>query len=275
MNRYAERFEVLAANGRGAFIPFTVLGFPDAARCAEQLDLLAEHGDALELGIPFSDPVADGATIQRAATAALQAGATPTTCLGLVAKLRERHPALPIGLLVYANLVVHRGLERFYADVAAAGADSVLVADVPGEEGAPFAEAARAAGVAPVFIAPPNADTAALDRIATLGAGYTYVLTRAGVTGAEQAAGAPAAELLKALAERNAPPPVLGFGISRPEQVHAGIEAGAAGVISGSAVVTRLRALAAGEMRVIALAEWLSIMHLAAVAGETGKIFGS
>lgn len=263
MKRYADRFIELDAAGRGAFIPFTVLGFPDAPRCAEQLDLLVEQADALELGIPFSDPVADGPTIQRAATAALQAGATPVTCLKLVERVRERHPALPIGLLVYANMVMHRGLERFYADVAAAGADSVLVADVPSEEGAAFAAAARAAGVAPVFIAPPNADTAALDRIASLGAGYTYVLTRAGVTGAERDAGAPASELFEALASRNAPPPVLGFGISRPGQVRAGIQAGAAGVISGSAVVERLRALSAGEATPDTLAEWLRSMRAA------------
>lgn len=266
MTRYAARFEALSAAGRGAFIPFTVLGFPDAARCMRQLDLLAAHADALELGIPFSDPVADGPTLQRAATDALESGATPARCLALVAQVRERHPALPIGLLVYANLVTHRGLDRFYRDAAAAGVDSVLVADVPSEEGAPFAAAARAAGVAPVFIAPPNADGAALDRIAALGSGYTYVLTRAGVTGAERAAGAPAAELFAELAARAAPPPVLGFGISRPDQVRAGIAAGAAGVISGSAVVERLHALGAGGVSEEAVSDWLERMRAAANA---------
>lgn len=265
--RYAERFAKLAAGKRGAFIPFTVLGFPDEARCAEQLELLAEHADALELGIPFSDPVADGPTIQRAATAALGAGATPAGCLALVAQVRRRHPALPVGLLVYANLVVHRGLEGFYADAADAGADSVLVADVPSEEGEPFAAAARAAGVAPVFIASPNAGAGALDRIAALGEGYTYVLTRAGVTGAERAAGTPAAALLEALAGRGAAPPVLGFGISRPSQVRSGIEAGAAGVISGSAVVERLGGLAAGEATSGEISGWLESMHVAASRG--------
>lgn len=268
MKRYAARFAKLAAAGRGAFIPFTVLGFPDAVRCAEQLDVLAEQADALELGIPFSDPVADGPTIQRATTAALQAGATPANCLALVERVRERHPALPIGLLVYANPVVHRGLERFYTDAAAAGADSVLVADVPSEEGEPFAAAARAAGVAPVFIAPPNADDAALDRVAALGAGYTYVLTRAGVTGVERDAGVPAEALFAALAARNAPPPVLGFGISRPEQVRAGIRGGAAGVISGSAVVERLRASSTGRITPEALAEWLRSMRAVALRGS-------
>jgi tryptophan synthase alpha chain len=261
--RYATHFAELDAAAHGAFIPFTVLGFPDRARCAEQLDLLAEHADALELGIPFSDPVADGPTIQHAATDALAAGATPASCLKLVAKLRERHPDLPIGLLVYANLVVHRGLEAFYTEAARAGVDSVLVADVPAEEGQPFADAARAAGVAPVFIAPPNADDATLERIATLGEGYTYVLTRAGVTGTEQAAGLPAEGLLARLASFDAAPPVLGFGIATPEQVQAGIAAGAAGVISGSAVVKQLRAFAADEATRSGVADWFETMHAA------------
>ncbi len=263
MNRYVARFSELAGARRGAFIPFTVLGFPDAARCAEQLELLAEYADALELGMPFSDPIADGPTIQRATMTALQAGATRAQGLALVARVRARHPALPIGLLVYANPLMHRGLDRFYAEAAAAGVDSVLVADVPSEEGAPFAQAARRAGVAPVFIAPPNADAAALDRIAALGGGYTYVLTRSGVTGAERVAGTPAGELLAALTARNAPPSVLGFGISRPQQVSAGIRAGAAGVISGSAVIERLQCLGTGETTPGMLAEWLRSMRAA------------
>ncbi|MGA9854017.1 MAG: tryptophan synthase subunit alpha [Gammaproteobacteria bacterium] len=263
-DRYANRFAELARVGRGAFIPFTVLGFPSHGVCTEHLEILARHADALELGIPFSDPVADGPTIQRASAAALAAGATFGACLELVAGLRAQHSDLPIGLLVYANLVISRTLDGFYAQVAGAGADSVLIADVPSEEGAPFAAAARVAGVAPVFIAPPNAGQAALDRIAKLGAGYTYVLTRSGVTGTEHAAGAPARELLAQLEARDAPPAVLGFGISEPGQVREGIAAGAAGVISGSAVVSRLTQLAFGEIEAAALEGWLTSMHAAA-----------
>ena len=265
MKRYADMFAALRDEGRAAFVPFTMLGFPDLEACATHLELLAGHADALELGVPFSDPVADGPTIQRAAVRALQANAGLGRCLDLVRRVREGHPRLPIGLLVYANPVVHAGLEAFYRRVAGAGADSVLVADVPSEEGAPYAAAARAAGVAPVFIAAPNTEGTALDRIAELGAGYTYVLTRAGVTGAERAAQAPGEGLLAALAARGAPPPVLGFGISTPEQVRAGARRGAAGVISGSAVVAKLERLAAGETTQEAFLEWLEAMRKAAV----------
>jgi len=263
-DRYATRFAELSRAGRGMFIPFTVLGFPSRTVCIEQLEILACHADALELGIPFSDPVADGPTIQRASATALDAGATFGTCLELVAGLRAHHPDLPIGLLVYANLVINRTLDGFYTEVATAGADSVLIADVPSEEGAPFAAAARAAGISPVFIAPPNAGKAALDRIAKLGAGYTYVLTRSGVTGTEHAAGTPARELLAQLEARDAAPAILGFGVSEPRQVSEGIAAGAAGVICGSAVVNRLTQLASGELDLAALEDWLASMHAAA-----------
>ena len=267
MKRYADMFTALRDEGRAAFVPFTMLGFPDIETCAEHLQLLAGHADALELGVPFSDPVADGPTIQRAAVKALQADAGLGRCLDLVRGVRERHPALPIGLLVYANPVVHAGLDAFYGRAAEAGVDSVLVADVPSEEGAPYAGAARAAGVAPVFIAAPNTGAAALDRIAELGAGYTYVLTRAGVTGTERAAGTPARTLLDALAARGAPPPVLGFGVSSPDHVRANAAAGAAGVISGSAVVSMLERLTCGETTREACSQWLEAMRRATFYG--------
>lgn len=261
MSRYGKLFRRLDAAGRGAFIPFTVLGYPDRARCREHLELLAAHADALELGIPFSDPTADGPTIQRADQAALAAGATPEGCLALLAEFRSHHPELPIGLLVYANLAVHRGVPRFYEDLARAGADSALVVDVPMEEAPPFAAAARQAGVAPVFIAPPGAAPEVLARIASLGAGYTYVLARAGVTGAEVAGSGPQDDLLARLAAAGAPPPVLGFGMSTPEHVRDGIRAGAAGVISGSAVVERLRAWDEGIRSRERIAAWLAQMQ--------------
>ncbi|MDE2235169.1 MAG: tryptophan synthase subunit alpha [Gammaproteobacteria bacterium] len=259
--RYARCFAALSRADRGAFIPFTVLGFPDRVACALHLEILARHADALELGIPFSDPVADGPTIQRASRAALDAGANFAGCLQLIAAVRSQNPELPIGLLVYANLVVHRSIEEFYRRAAAAGVDSVLIADVPSEEGEPFAAAARDAGVAPVFIAPPNADDTALDRIARLGAGYTYVLTRRGITGTELAAGLPAPELLMQLKARAAPPAVLGFGVSEPRHVSEGIAAGAAGVISGSAVVNRLMRLPVDGSVNADFEDWLVSMH--------------
>jgi tryptophan synthase alpha chain len=194
----------------------------------------------IEVGIPFSDPVADGPVIQAAAVRALENGTTPADCFALLTHFRARHPDVPVGILTYANLVVARGRDDFYARCAAAGVDSVLVADVPLLEAAPYAEAARAHGVEPVLIAAANTPPHRLRDIARLGGGYTYCVARAGVTGADQEVHFDHEEMLATLRAAGAPPPVFGFGISRPDHVRAALAAGAAGVISGSAVVERV-----------------------------------
>lgn len=247
MSRYHAMFERLRQHGEGAFGAFVMLGDPDLAASAAMLDALAEGGaDMLEVGIPFSDPVADGPVIQAAAERALAAGATPPDCFALLADFRARRPELPIGILTYANLVVAKGKEAFYRAAAGAGVDSVLVADVPAFEAEPFAAAARAQGVAPVLIAAANTSAATVRRIAELGEGYTYCVARAGVTGAGEEARFDHKELIAALAAEGAPPPIFGFGISRPEHVKAGLGAGAAGVISGSAIVSLIAEDTAG-----------------------------
>lgn len=241
MSRYQRLFDTLNARGEGAFVPFVTLGDPNPGDSLAIIEaLIAGGADALELGFPFSDPAADGPTIQEANIRALNAGTTPDHCFEMLATIRARHPDLPIGLLVYANLVFSPGLDTFYRRCAEVGVDSVLVADVPVQEAAPFIAAAKAAGVAPIFIAPPNADEATLKAVAEAGEGYTYLLSRAGVTGTETAAGMPVDHLLDSLKRHNAPPAVLGFGIAEPEQVKTAISAGAAGAISGSAVVKRI-----------------------------------
>lgn len=240
MTRYAAMFERLQARGEGAFGAFAMLGDPDPAASAAILDALVEGGaDMLEVGIPFSDPVADGPVIQAAAVRALAAGTRTADCFRLLGEFRTRHPEVPVGILTYANLVMARGREAFYAAAAGAGVDSVLVADVPLIEAQPFLAAARSAGVAPVLIAAPNTPPERLTRIAAEGEGYTYCVARAGVTGADSEVRF-AGEVIAALAAAGAPPAVLGFGISEPEHVRLALEAGAAGVISGSAIVGRV-----------------------------------
>lgn len=227
----------------GAFVPFLMVGDPDLEMSAELLDVAVRSGaDALELGIPFSDPVADGRTIQAAARRALETGVTPGACFDLIEGLRARHPDVPVGLLVYANLVLGRGADVFYRRAAEAGVDGVLVADVPSREGAPFADVARKHGIDPVFIAAPNTPSPVLRRIAKLGGGFTYVVARRGVTGVRNTAVMPEARLFEALMEVQAPPPVVGFGISEPEHVRAALALGAKGAISGSAVIQRIEA---------------------------------
>ena len=238
MSRYSALFEQLASQQQGAFVPFVTLGDPSPELSLQIIDaLIAGGADALELGFPFSDPVADGPTIQDANTRALSAGTTPDTCFEILKSVRQRYPQLPIGLLVYANLVYAKGIDGFYAKAAEVGVDSILVADVPVEMCDPYRQAAQQHGIAAIFIAPPNGDDATLQQVAELGNGYTYLLSRAGVTGTESRAGKPVAHLLQTLKAFKAPPCLLGFGISEPTQVKEAITAGADGVISGSAVV--------------------------------------
>lgn len=243
MSRYQQLFNRLNAKGEGAFVPFVTMGDPNPEQSLNIIDALVAGGaDALELGFPFSDPVADGPTIQNANVRALHAGTTPGKCIEMLAEIRRRYPDLPIGLLLYANLVYSTGIDNFYQKLAAAGVDSVLIADVPTLESAPFRESAQKYGIESIFIAPPNADDATLQEIAELGQGYTYLVSRAGVTGTETKAGKPVEHLLETLKANNAAPALLGFGIAQPEQVKAALAAGAAGAISGSAVVKIIEA---------------------------------
>ena len=256
MSRYAALFAKLAARTESGFVPFVVLGDPDMDSSSHILDALVEGGaDALELGLPFSDPVADGPVIQAADVRALDAGFRMEGGWALLTAFRAVHPDVPVGLLVYANLVVARGMDAFYAAAAAAGVDSVLVADVPTLEAAPFSVAAIRHGVDPVLIATPTCSDAVIDRIAALGRGYTYLVSRVGVTGVDSVAATDHAALIGRLITRRAPPPLLGFGIATPAHVRAARTSGVVGVISGSAVVARIAAHLGDEAARLGLAD--------------------
>jgi tryptophan synthase alpha chain len=233
MSRYAAMFERL--NGEGAFGAFLMLGDPDLETSARLLDAVVEGGaDMIEVGIPFSDPVADGPVIQAAAQRALAAGVRVSDCLDLIAGFRQRHPDVPLGILTYANIVVAR--TGFMRDAAEAGADSLLIADVPALEAERFTRDMEQAGIKPVLIAAANTPDATLQRIGKLSKAYTYCVSRVGITGIH-AGGEFDASLIQRVEAAGAPPAVFGFGISKPEQVRAALDAGAKGVICGSAIV--------------------------------------
>jgi tryptophan synthase alpha chain len=238
MNRYAAMFERLRAQGEGALGAFVMLGDPDPPASARVLDALADGGaDMIEVGIPFSDAIADGPVIQAASGRALAAGVRTAECFDIIAAFRERHPALPLGILTYANLVLARGRRAFFRRAAKAGADSLLVADLPALEAEPWIDEMREAGLDPVLIAAANAPPDTLRRIARLSGGYTYCVTRPGITGTHEQ-GCFDSNLIDRLRDFDAPPPVFGFGISTPAHVRAALAAGAAGVICGSAIVS-------------------------------------
>lgn len=239
MSRYQKMFDRLKKSHEGAFIPFVVLFDPDRDTCKRIVATLIKAGaDALELGIAFSDPLADGPTIQKADLRAMKSGSTVRSALALIKEIRADNQDIPIGILTYANLVFKNSLEWFYQQCQDCGVDSVLVADVPLLEAEPYVHAALAHEIEPVLIAPLNLPLKRCEEIARLGRGYTYVVTRRGVTGANDEISLAHRELLQTLKEKNAPPPLMGFGISSPAHVKAAMKEGAAGVISGSKVVS-------------------------------------
>lgn len=238
IDRYAQMFTQLDSQGQGAFVPFVMVGDPDVDTSVDIIKALVAGGaDALELGFPYSDPIADGPTIQEASIRALSHKIKTDDCFEVIRQVRESHADVPIGLLLYSNLVLKRGIEKFYQDAANAGVDSILIADVPLREADRFIEVAKKTAIKQILIAPPNASDKTLAEIGQKSQGYTYLLGRAGVTGAETAVNIPANELIDKLATYKVAPPLIGFGISKPEQVADAIKAGAAGAISGSATV--------------------------------------
>ncbi len=238
MSRYEQMFERINNCGERAFGAFVMLGDPDPMTSATLLDALVAGGaDMIEVGIPFSDPIADGPVIQAAASRALNAGVRTAGCFDLIAAFRDRHPEVPVGILTYANLVMARGRREFFSSAARAGADSVLVADVSSLEAEPWADEMREEGIDPVLIAASNTPDAVLRRIASVGSGYTYCVARAGITGTHQQASFDDS-LVRRLRDFGAPPPVFGFGISAPAHVRQAVATGAAGVICGSAIVS-------------------------------------
>lgn len=248
--RYQTMFARLRDVKEGALIPFLMLGDPDIESSFERICAVVDAGaDALELGIPYSDPVADGPTIVLSANRALEAGVTPEKALKLIERIRARYSAIPIGLLVYANLVFAKSVDTFYQRAQAVGVDSILVPDVPLREAEVLRSAGEKTGIATVFILPPNANASTTQLVAQQSQGYVYLLSRAGVTGSETKAEMPLAHLLGVLVENKSAPPILGFGISEPLQVREAIHQGAAGVIVGSALVAKMQTESLDQIR--------------------------
>ncbi|MEI6806224.1 MAG: tryptophan synthase subunit alpha [Myxococcaceae bacterium] len=239
MSRYEPMFARLSDQKRGAFVPFWMLGDPDLTQSLEIIEILVSNGaDALELGIPFSDPVADGPVVQKAAMRALNAGANLEACFKLLTQIRQKYPEIPLGLLTYANLAICKTADWFYEQCAKAGVDAVLLADVPSLEAESFCEVALKHKIDPVLIAAPNMSEEQIKAVARLSKSYVYMVTRAGVTGANEKLELSSKDLIQKLQKAGGPPVLLGFGISKPEHVRQAMLEGAAGAISGSAVIS-------------------------------------
>lgn len=232
------RFQNFFDNNKQAFLPFFVCGFPDMDTSFELICEAVEAGaNALELGIPFSDPIADGPVIQQAFEVALAHHYPLNDYFTLIAKIRARYPNLPIGLLVYSQMIERLGIDHFYLQAAQAGIDGILAADVPAIENQPYREAARLAKVDNILIAAPSCSEQTLSMIAKSASGFTYVVTRKGVTGNHLDLDLDEVSTqIERLQSLGAPPCVLGFGIQPDNLANVG-KTPASGFIIGSYLV--------------------------------------
>lgn len=237
MSAIDDVFQSCAREGRAAFIPFIMAGDPDLGTTAAFLEALAAGGaDIIELGVPFSDPIADGPVNQRAAVRALAAGTKLSAILQLVARHRDKL-GIPIILFTYFNPIHARGVERFAEQAAASGVDGVLCVDLPPEEGErEFIPAMREQGVDTIFLLAPTSTRDRVTKVAEASSGFVYYVSRTGVTGERTALPSELVRDVKKLRKRLGMPLAVGFGISSPEQVAAVGEI-ADGVVVGSALV--------------------------------------
>lgn len=250
MSRIQTTFQRLQGEGRKALIPFITAGDPDAALTLPLMQSLVEAGaDIIELGVPFSDPMADGPTIQRASERALARGMNLRKVLQLVSEFRLQDQQTPIVLMGYANPIEAMGLEKFAAAAAGAGVDGVLVVDYPPEEAAVFGAAMKANGMDPIFLLAPTSTAARIEQVAEIASGYVYYVSLAGVTGSGALNVDAVAERLPLIREKTGLPVGVGFGI-RDAATAARIAAFADAVVVGSRIIEEIeKSTAEGDSR--------------------------
>lgn len=243
-DRIDRRFASLKAENRAGFVTYVMAGDPDAATTLSVLKGLPAAGaDLIELGFPFSDPMAEGPTIQRAAQRGLKSGMTLQGTLDLVAAFREGDQDTPIILMGYLNPVLNKGFETFAALAAKAGVDGLIIVDCPPEEADPLSDALEAEGIALIRLAAPTTDDARLPMVVRRTSGFVYYVSVAGVTGVKSADAADVAPAVERLRKASGLPVAVGFGIRTPEQAAAVAKVADAAVV-GSALVDEIEAAA-------------------------------
>ncbi len=240
MGRIEDTFSRLAREGRKALIPFITAGDPEPGLTVPLMRALVDGGaDIIELGVPFSDPMADGPTIQRASERALSWGTSLRIVLGMVREFRKSNAGTPVVLMGYANPIEAYGIAAFVADAVAAGVDGVLVVDYPPEECGDFVAALKSGGLAPIFLLAPTSSEARFDQVARSGSGYLYYVSLKGVTGAAHLDLDEVARRIPAIRERVRMPVGVGFGI-RDGEAAARVAAVADAVVIGSRIIEEI-----------------------------------
>jgi tryptophan synthase alpha chain len=238
LNRFARTFERLRARGECGLFPYVMAGFPDIATSHALADAALNAGaDGFEIAVPFSDPLADGATMQRVNMRALAGGAGLDTALELVRTIRRRAPETPLALMSYYNPLRQRGDDVLARNLAAAGGDGVIVADMPAEEASQLHTALDAHGLGLAPLIAPTSTPARIRAAAALDPVFFYCVALVGVTGARSDLSAALGDFLTRVRAETSTPRVVGFGISRPDHVRRVAQLGAEGVIVASALV--------------------------------------
>ena len=236
MNRISEKFSEAKKIKKIAFMPFFVAGDPDFKTSVEIGKLFASLAEILEIGFPYSDPLADGPTIQAADNRALKKGINTDKVFKLASEIRA-HSEIPISILVYANLVYQRGIENFYRDAKKAGVDGILIPDVPVEEASPFIKASESCGIDQIFMVTQTTTPARLKKILSFAKGYIYIVSVLGVTGARSSFSGEVTKLIRKIKAKTSLPLAVGFGISERKHIKELELSGADGAIVGSALV--------------------------------------
>jgi tryptophan synthase alpha chain len=259
MTRIDKKFQDLKASGKKAFIPFITAGDPDLKTSADLILALDLAGaDVIEVGVPFSDPIADGPVIQRATERALASHTTLRDILQLGVQVRKTSE-VPMLIMSYYNPLLHYGLEKLAQDAAASGFDGILASDLTVEESGPFLEAMKRSGLNTVFLVAPTSSPERIRRIAETSTGFLYAVSRTGVTGERQELSTELRGFLKTLRSYTQVPIAVGFGISRPEHLQA-VWQEADGAVVGSALVREIEEHSAGgdvANRVAVFTRWL------------------
>lgn len=240
MNAIKDAFQKQKQRGYGCLVGYITVGDPTPEQTPEIADALIRGGvDVLELGLPFSDPIADGPTIQAASLRALKAGTTPMRVIEIAREIKAKHPNVPVVIMTYYNPVFKLGTERFLSAAKAAGVDGFIVPDLPVEEAAEYRKAAEEAELDTIFLASPATSRERLEKIVAASSGFLYLVSRFGVTGAQTQVTDTTVELIKKVqpATKGKIPLAVGFGISKPEHVKRVIAAGADAAIVGSAFI--------------------------------------
>lgn len=240
-DRITAAFAQAQQNQTAALMPYFTLGYPDADTSLAIIEAIAPYSDLLELGVPFSDPLADGPTVQHSTQVSLENGTTTASCLAMVRELRQRGVQTPILLMGYVNPILAYGEANYVRDAADAGADGFIVPDLPPEEAEALDSLTAEAGLSLVHFLAPTSNEARIDRVAPQARGFIYLVSVAGVTGARSQVQADLASFVNRVRAKTAVPLAVGFGISTPQQA-AEVGQLADGVIVGSALINAVNA---------------------------------